>query len=60
MKQKLEKQFGLRMPQSLWLEIQRLAEAELITPSIFIRRAVVREIERQTKQGQRGEHERTS
>lgn len=53
MKQKLQKQFGIRLPQTLWQEIQRRAEAELITPSIFIRRAVMLEIERQSEKQER-------
>ncbi len=58
MKEKLEKQFGIRLPQGLWEKVQRQAERELINPSIFIRRAVVREIERISKSEVKNENDK--
>lgn len=52
--EKNTKQFAIRLPASLWREIQKQAEAELVTPSNYIRRLLIKSIEHE---GHEEEHE---
>jgi predicted DNA binding CopG/RHH family protein len=48
--EKNEKLVAIRMPVSLWQEIKKRAEAELVTPSNYVRRVLIKSFENRKRE----------
>jgi len=48
--EKNEKLVAIRMPASLWQEIKKRAEAELVTPSNYVRRVLIKSFENRKRE----------
>lgn len=48
--EKNDKLVTIRMPASLWQEIKKRAEAELVTPSNYVRRVLIKSFENRKRE----------